>query len=160
MTSTVTTERSKAAGSLRQSSRAALLEKLEEGTSVVTRFGAEHPGDTETQQLADIAQLRHRVPRSVSAVAHAPIETAHQAEVTSGNFFILQVAALKETANLDILTARLTDLGFKPIVQPATIKGEHFYRVRLGPYGSRAQLQRDRERLESNGYPAVLIRQW
>jgi cell division protein FtsN len=71
---------------------------------------------------------------------------------------MLQVAAFKARADAESLKAQLALKGMQAGIESATIKGESYHRVRLGPYRSIEQLQAARSRLKSSGYDSAVVR--
>ena len=75
-----------------------------------------------------------------------------------GGHYIVQVASFRNVEDADGLKARLTLLGFEPVVQGVVISGdEKRYRVRLGPYPDRDSLEAARTRLKANGHDKPLV---
>ena len=75
-----------------------------------------------------------------------------------GGHYIVQVASFRNVKDADGLKARLTLLGFEPVVQGVVISGdEKRYRVRLGPYPDRDSLEAARTRLKANGHDKPLV---
>ena len=72
--------------------------------------------------------------------------------------YIVQIASFRNVKDADGLKARLTLLGFEPVVQGVVISGdEKRYRVRLGPYPDRDSLEAARARLKANGHAKPLV---
>ena len=57
------------------------------------------------------------------------------------------------------LKARLGELGLAALVQPTRINNDTVHRVRLGPYGSLAQVKDVQARLKRAGYASIVIRE-
>ena len=76
----------------------------------------------------------------------------------AGGHYIVQVASFRNMQDADGLKARLTLMGFEPVVQGVVISGdEKRYRVRLGPYPDRGSLEAARIRLKANGHDKPLV---
>ena len=76
----------------------------------------------------------------------------------SDGHYVVQVASFRNMKDADGLKARLTLLGFEPVVQGVVISGdEKRYRVRLGPYPDRDSLEAARVRLKANGHDKPLV---
>ena len=72
--------------------------------------------------------------------------------------YILQVASFKKMQDADGLKARLTLLGYKPVVQTVAIDSdEKWHRVRIGPYADRDALEAARIRLRADGHDNPLV---
>ena len=77
--------------------------------------------------------------------------------LASGHY-ILQVASFRSMNDADGLKARLTLLGFQPVVQTVAINSdEKWHRVRIGPYADRDALEAARIRLRADGYDSPLV---
>ena len=80
-----------------------------------------------------------------------------EAALTSGHY-ILQVASFKRMKDADGLKAKLTLLGFRPVVQTVAINSdEKWHRVRIGPYADRDSLDAARIRLRADGHDNPLV---
>jgi cell division protein FtsN len=84
-------------------------------------------------------------------------KTNEQAIVEEGNF-ILQVGSFKQNKAADQVKARLALLGFHAYIESGVINGEGTYRVRIGPYKTRAKLREARERLLANDLEFIQMR--
>ena len=80
-----------------------------------------------------------------------------EAALKSGHY-ILQVASFKSMKDADGLKAKLTLLGFRPVVQTVAIDSdEKWHRVRIGPYADRNSLESARVRLRADGHDNPLV---
>ena len=76
----------------------------------------------------------------------------------AGGHYIVQVASFRNVRDADGLKARLTLMGFEPVVQGVVISGdEKRYRVRLGPYPDLGSLEAARLQLRESGYDEPLV---
>ena len=72
--------------------------------------------------------------------------------------YVLQVASFKSMKEADGLKAKLSLLGFEPVVQSVAINSdENWYRVRIGPYKDRESLESARIRLRADGHDSPLV---
>ena len=72
--------------------------------------------------------------------------------------YILQVASFRSVTDADGLKAKLTLLGFRPVVQTVAIDSDdEWHRVRIGPYADRDSLEAARIRLRTDGYDDPLV---
>ena len=86
-------------------------------------------------------------------VAPADAEPA----LASGHY-VLQVASFRSMKEADGLRAKLSLLGFEPVVQSVAINSdENWYRVRIGPYQDRGSLEAARIRLRADGHDSPLV---
>ncbi len=73
--------------------------------------------------------------------------------------FILQAGAFQSPADADGLKARLALLGLEANVEPIDLPDRGtWYRVRLGPYSTVAEVNHVRSQLAQNGVDASLVR--
>lgn len=75
----------------------------------------------------------------------------------SGRKYLVQVSSVRSAREADALKARLAFLGLHARVSRANIKGTTWYRVRLGPFSSAAEVQRVRKRLSGSGYDSLVV---
>ena len=95
------------------------------------------------------------VPTSAAVEDNAPGNT--DPALKSGHY-ILQVASFRSVKDADGLKARLTLLGFQPVVQTVAINSdEKWHRVRIGPYADRDSLEAARVRLRADGHDNPLV---
>ncbi len=73
--------------------------------------------------------------------------------------FILQAGAFQSPADADGLKARLALIGLEANIEPVDLPDRGtWYRVRLGPYSSVAEVNHVRSQLAQNGVDASLVR--
>ncbi len=78
---------------------------------------------------------------------------------TSAGAYVLQVSSFSTPAQADTAKAKLALAGFVTEVQAVNIKGQNWYRVRLGPYASAAQLERVKKKLDAAGFHALALKE-
>ena len=83
--------------------------------------------------------------------------SAGQAPAAPSRKYLLQVASVRTPREADAVKAKLAFLGLQAQVSRATIKGITWYRVRLGPYSTKAAMQQARKRLSRSGYSSLPI---
>ncbi len=76
---------------------------------------------------------------------------------TAGRKYLVQVSSVRSAREADALKAKLAFLGLQAQVSQARIKGVTWYRVRLGPFASPAQVQQVRKRLSRSGYDSLVV---
>jgi cell division septation protein DedD len=104
------------------------------------------------QELTRPAPVKRTpVRETVTPPAHKPAPPA------SGRKYLVQVSSVRSPREADALKARLALLGLQARVSRANIKGTTWYRVRLGPFSSAAEVQRVRKRLAGSGYDALVV---
>jgi cell division protein FtsN len=78
---------------------------------------------------------------------------------TSGGRYILQAGSFPDAKGADEVKAKLALLGFQAVVQPVTVNGKAWHRVRLGPYASASDLESAKKSLGDNGISAVALKE-
>ncbi len=73
--------------------------------------------------------------------------------------YLLQVGSFPSADQADATKARLALQGFVANVQPVVIKGETWYRVRLGPYRDAGNLEKVKQQLAGAGIPAIALKE-
>lgn len=78
---------------------------------------------------------------------------------TSGGRYILQAGSYPDAKGADEIKAKLALLGFQAQVQPVTVNGRAWHRVRLGPYASASDLESAKRSLSENGINAIALKE-
>ncbi len=89
-----------------------------------------------------------------------PAPTADRTEkppAPSGRKYLLQVGSMRSASEAEALKARLALMGLRAQVSRAQIRGVTWYRVRLGPYATPAEMKKVRKRLAGAGYATLPI---
>ncbi len=100
-------------------------------------------------------------------------EISKQAKAESGNAqnaadntaaaanagYLLQVGSFPKASDADAMKAKLALQGFVAHVQPVSINGQTWNRVRLGPYASAAALEKDKNKLTQAGFHAIALKE-
>lgn len=73
--------------------------------------------------------------------------------------YLLQAGSYPTPKAADEVKARLAMLGFNAQVQPVTINGKTWNRVRLGPYSSAGDLESAKSALADNGISAIALKE-
>lgn len=81
-------------------------------------------------------------------------ETKATAETTR---YMLQAGAFRQPEDADSMRARLALLGLDATIYPVETGGNTFYRVRLGPYGQKAEVERVQKQVNDDGIPTQII---
>src|SRR5215467_529461 len=81
--------------------------------------------------------------RAEQQARNTPNATASQSapNATPGGRYILQAGSYPDAKGADEIKAKLALLGFQAQVQPVTVNGRAWHRVRLGPYASASELE-------------------
>lgn len=90
----------------------------------------------------------------------APSEqTATKPAAATAAGYLLQVGSFPNGADADAMKAKLALQGFSANVQPVTINGQTWNRVRLGPFASAIELESAKQRLSSAGIHAIALKE-
>ena len=76
-----------------------------------------------------------------------------------GARYILQAGSYPDAKGADEIKAKLALLGFVAQVQPVTVNGKAWHRVRLGPYASASELEEAKKSLSDNGINAIALKE-
>lgn len=85
--------------------------------------------------------------------------TTNTAATASGSGYLLQVGSFPSGADADGMKAKLALQGFSASVQPVTINGQTWNRVRLGPFHSATELEAAKQRLAAAGIHAIALKE-
>ena len=93
------------------------------------------------------------------AVASTRVAPAQVGSATGTGGYLLQVGAFPDDAKAQAAKAKLALQGFVAHVQKVQIGQQTWYRVRLGPYASAAQLERVKQQLNGAGISAIALKE-
>ena len=105
-------------------------------------------------ELSEKARAEQQARNGPNATATAPAPNASP----SGRY-ILQAGSYPDAKGADEIKAKLALLGFQAQVQPVTVNGRAWHRVRLGPYASASELEEAKRTLGDNGIPAIALKE-
>ena len=71
--------------------------------------------------------------------------------------YMIQVGSFRKYGDADTLKAQLAMLGIEADIDPVKNKGEQWLRVRVGPFTSKRELNKVRNRLHSNNINTMLV---
>ena len=100
-----------------------------------------------------------RAEQQAKAAPNATTPTPSTAPVPAGSRYILQAGSYPDAKGADEIKAKLALLGFVAQVQPVTINGKAWHRVRLGPYPSASELESAKRSLSENGFNAIALKE-
>lgn len=103
------------------------------------------------------AELSARA-RAESTQTAAGSTAASTASATDSGGYLLQAGSFPNAADAEAVKARLALLGFVAKIQPVTINGNTWNRVRLGPYTSAAKLEAAKQKLSDAGIHAIALK--
>jgi cell division protein FtsN len=109
---------------------------------------------------AELSAKARAEQQAKTAPATAPNAAAPNtgAASTAGRY-ILQTGSYPEPKAADEAKAKLALAGFVAQVQPVTINGKTWHRVRLGPYASASELESAKKSLSENGISAIALKE-
>jgi cell division protein FtsN len=109
---------------------------------------------------AELSAKARAEQQAKTAPATAPNAAAPStgAASTAGRY-ILQTGSYPEPKAADEAKAKLALAGFVAQVQPVTINGKTWHRVRLGPYASASELESAKKSLSENGISAIALKE-
>jgi rare lipoprotein A len=116
----------------------------------------EHHGVETRKQVAANGKTIETVPITAPAPAPpppAPRPTANSQRPTPSGRFVIQVGAFADPNNAALLQQKLRSEGFESFVD----KGPVLFKVQIGPFETREQAVKTRERLEAAGVSAIII---
>lgn len=93
------------------------------------------------------------------AVASTRVAPAQVGSATGTGGYLLQVGAFPDDAKAQAAKAKLALQGFVAHVQKVQIGQQTWYRVRLGPYASAAQLEKVKQQLNGAGISAIALKE-
>jgi cell division protein FtsN len=96
---------------------------------------------------------------SAKARAEAAQPAATTPAVSANSRYLLQAGSYPSAKAADEVKAKLAILGFVAHVQPVTINGKTWNRVRLGPFGSAGELETTKAALAENGFNAIALKE-
>ncbi len=71
--------------------------------------------------------------------------------------YMIQVGSFRAYGEADSMKAQLALLGIEADIDPVSSKGEQWLRVRVGPFTSKRELNKIRNRLHSNNINTMLV---
>lgn len=111
-----------------------------------------------TVATAPTAAVQPGIGRTISKTITAAPASALPVPA-AGSGYLLQVGAFPSPADAETLKAKLALQGFVAQVQSATIEGQTYHRVRLGPFRSATELESVKQRLASAGFNAIALKE-
>jgi cell division protein FtsN len=104
------------------------------------------------------AQQARANPAAPTTTPGAATPAAPAASGGSGRY-VLQTSSYPDPKAADEAKAKLALAGFSAQVQPVTINGKTWHRVRLGPYSSASDLEAAKKSLAENGINAIALKE-
>lgn len=116
----------------------------------------------EAEVVIPDAELSAKAKAEQQARANASAQTPNTPTATtmaSGGRYVLQTGSYPEPKAADEAKAKLALAGFVAQVQPVTINGKTWHRVRVGPYASASELEAAKRSLSENGINAIALKE-
>lgn len=116
----------------------------------------------EAEVVIPDAELSAKAKAEQQARANASAQTPNTPAATtmaSGGRYVLQTGSYPEPKAADEAKAKLALAGFVAQVQPVTINGKTWHRVRVGPYASASELEAAKRSLSENGINAIALKE-
>jgi cell division protein FtsN len=108
-------------------------------------------------ELSAKARAEQQAKTAPNATANTPAPAPGAAPVAGR--YILQAGSYPDAKGADEIKAKLALLGFVAQVQPVTVNGKAWHRVRLGPYASASDLEAAKRSLSENGINAIALKE-
>ena len=110
--------------------------------------------DAELSAKARAEQQARTAPNAAATATTPPTGTT-----PAGGRYILQAGSYPDAKGADEAKAKLALLGFIAKVQPITINGKTWNRVRVGPYASASELEAAKKSLSDSGVNAIALKE-
>lgn len=91
--------------------------------------------------------------------APTPPGTATPSTPATAGRYVLQAGSYPDPKAADEAKAKLALSGFSAQIQPVTINGKTWHRVRVGPYSSASDLEAAKKSLSENGINAIALKE-
>ena len=114
--------------------------------------------DAELSAKAKAEQQARANPAATSANIAANPSTTPAAPAAAARY-ILQTGSYPDPKAADEAKAKLAMAGFVAQVQPVTINGKTWHRVRVGPYASASELEAAKRALTDSGINAIALKE-
>lgn len=114
--------------------------------------------DAELSAKAKAEQQARANPAATSANIAANPSTTPAAPAAAARY-ILQTGSYPDPKAADEAKAKLAMAGFVAQVQPVTINGKTWHRVRVGPYASASELEAAKRALTDSGISAIALKE-
>lgn len=112
--------------------------------------------DAELSAKARAEQQRQQQGGTQTPAATPPAATPDAA--TAAARYVLQAGSYPEAKAAEEVKAKLALLGFVARVQPVTVNGKTWHRVRVGPYSSASDVETAKKSLADNGVNAIALK--
>jgi cell division protein FtsN len=114
--------------------------------------------DAELSAKARAEQQRQQGAAATTTPNATATTPATPATPAAGARYVLQAGSYPEAKAAEEVKAKLALLGFVARVQPVTVNGKTWHRVRVGPYGSASDVESAKQSLTENGVNAIALK--
>lgn len=104
------------------------------------------------------AEQQARAAQAAQPAGATPPATPPAAPASTGRY-VLQAGSYPDPKSADEAKAKLAMVGFVAQVQPVTINGKTWHRVRIGPYANASDLEAAKRSLAGNGINAIALKE-
>lgn len=105
------------------------------------------------------AEQQARANAAATTPASPATAPAAPANAAAAARYVLQAGSYPDPKAADEAKARLALAGFSAQIQPVTINGKTWHRVRVGPYASASALEAAKKSLADNGISAIALKE-
>jgi DedD protein len=112
--------------------------------------------ESEPAKTEEIAPKAAAAAKAASASAEASKPSAPAATAKKGDW-VVQIGSFGEEENAKRQAQRVNTYGYKPEVSSVRANGRSMYRVRVGPYTTRAQADATASSLAAHGFVAQVV---
>jgi len=105
------------------------------------------------------AKARAEQQRAATATPNAPVTPPPEGVASGSVRYLLQAGSYPDGKGAEEVKAKLALLGFVARVQPVTINGKTWHRVRVGPYASASDVETAKRALADNGINAIALKE-
>jgi len=108
---------------------------------------------------AEQQRLQQQAANPATPTTAANTPPPETAPATAGTRYLLQAGSYPDAKGADEVKAKLALLGFVAKVQPVTVNGKTWNRVRVGPYASASDVETAKKSLAENGVNAIALKE-
>jgi DedD protein len=96
-------------------------------------------------------------PPPAAKAAVPPSQPAAEKPAASAGAFSVQIGVFSDAANVKQLQGKLTGEGFRSYTEKVNTPGGSKLRLRVGPYASRAEAEKARDKLKAGGTAGIVV---
>lgn len=84
-------------------------------------------------------------------------DNPEQPATPTGGSYLIQVGSFRSAGDAEALKARLAMLGMMANIEPVSVNGQDWHRVRLGPFDTARAADGARRELNENGFESIVL---